>query len=230
MLWQIAAWLMHKSERLPFEEMLVQQELVSEIAASARTTRKPVVIGMVGLVGAGKSTVARKLADSMGAAVIEGDAVREALRSHGRRYDNARLIMEGMALALILQEKSAIIDADFIEPLNRARLQNMLKGVASPLFVRVWCNYDIMAGRILQAEYPPQSFFGGARSQWEGEHKGNVIKLREMWRRTPLHYRWIRQDGGKWMLRNLRFDVAATINTAEELGPQLKSVFGALPV
>jgi hypothetical protein len=79
-----------------------------------------------------------------------------------------------------------------------------------------------MTGRAITANYRnrPEDFFGGASTIWNGneQSRGSVVKLREMWRRTPHHYRWENKGGGRWILRKLPFPVLATINTGDSTG------------
>ena len=61
-------------------------------------------------------------------------------------------------------------------------------------------------------------FFGGAPSKWKGSEqtKGAAVKVREMLRRTPHHYRWVNEVGGRWILKKLPFPVFAEIDTTDE--------------
>ena len=77
----------------------------------------------------------------------------------------------------------------------------------------------MVAGRIITANYRniTEDFFGGASSKWQGseQNKGAVVKLREMWRRTPLHYHWVNKGGGQWVIKNPPCAVIADIDTTE---------------
>ncbi|MDP2918047.1 MAG: hypothetical protein Q8N68_00945, partial [bacterium] len=80
-----------------------------------------------------------------------------------------------------------------------------------------YADYDMMAGWAISAKYQnkPEDFFGGASSSWRGSDqiKGAAVKLREMWRRTPQHYRWENKGGGRWILKKLSFPIFAEIDT-----------------
>ncbi len=71
----------------------------------------------------------------------------------------------------------------------------------------------------LTADYRDSAddFFGGASSSWKGseQSKGAAVKVREMIRRTPHHYRWVNKDGGKWILKKFPFAVFAEIDTTD---------------
>ena len=99
--------------------------------------------------------------------------------------------------------------------------EKVRKAGARLVFIRTHADPHVMLGRMLQAEYrrSPDDFFGGAKSKWEGgtdQQRGVVIKFGEAWRRTPHHYRWSDEGGGKWMLKKLPFRLLADIDTTEE--------------
>ncbi len=77
-----------------------------------------------------------------------------------------------------------------------------------------------MVGRALTANYENKAddFFGSADSKWQGseQSKGAVVKVREMWRRTPNHYRWVNKGGGQWLIKNPPCKVLADIDTTDE--------------
>lgn len=219
---RIIGVMLHRRETLTPEERVVQERLMATLPVQKRKTDKQIVVPMVGLVGSGKSTVARALAAHIGATVVEGDAIRAELRKEwGERYDRARAIAENLALEVIRRGGNVILDSDFVDAHKRASLRERVRvtGVRI-IFVRTHCNLDVMVGRILTASNRDGigDFFDGASSTWKGEErvKGAVIKVREMVRRIPNHYRWVNKIGGRWVLRKLPFSVFSSIDTADE--------------
>ncbi len=71
-----------------------------------------------------------------------------------------------------------------------------------------------MIGRNMTGSY--SEFFGEAKTPWQGskQEKAAVVKLREMMRRLPHHYRWENKNGGRWIIKNPPCPVIADINTA----------------
>ena len=169
---------------------------------------------MVGAVGSGKSSVARVLAKAIGAKVIAGDAVRVELRNQSKSFSQVRNIAEKTATAILRQGRSVVLDSDFVDLKKRRSLESKAKqNGARVVYVRTFCDRDIMIGRLISAKYSPKSFFGGASSEWRGKNNGAVVALREMWRRTPRHYRWSEKGGGTFLLKKLPIKFIAEIDT-----------------
>lgn len=164
--------------------------------------------------------MAHELAKHIGATVIEGDAVRIELRKQSKRYEKSRAIAENMAIEVVKQGGNVILDLDFVDEKKRASIREKTRKAGIRLvFVRTHCDPDVMIGRILAATYHNRvdDFFGGAKSKWQGSEqlKGAAVKVREMWRRTPHHYHWVNQSGGKWVLKKFPFAVFAEIDTTD---------------
>ncbi|MBI4088574.1 AAA family ATPase [Candidatus Kaiserbacteria bacterium] len=183
-----------------------------------RKTKKPVIVALIGLVGSGRSSVARELAKRIGATVVEGDAIRVELRKQGERYERARAIAENVAIEVVKQGGNVILDSDFVDEKKRASVREKARKAGVRLvFIRTHCDLDVMVGRVLTATYHNRvdDFFGGARSKWQGseQSKGAAVKVREMWRRTPHHYRWVNKGGGQWIIKDPPCAVLADIDT-----------------
>lgn len=200
-------------------ERNIQNKFTGDLKIYKRKTKQPVIVAMIGLVGSGKGTIARVLAQKIGATVVEGDAARVLLRRKKQAYTHTRIILEQATSAILRKGGNVIIDSDFVglEKQKRVFVQAK-KHKAKVLFIRTHADFDIVTGRILEAQYKPSSFFGGARAFWEGKKKfrGAIIKLRELWRRTPNHYIWNSKNGGSWILKKLPTKLFADINTSEE--------------
>ena len=209
----------HRFERLNEGEEEAQNEFMTKLKISKRKTGTPVIVALIGLVGSGKSTVARKLASLIGATVVGGDEIRVELRKKNQSYDRARLVAENTALEILKSGGNVIMDSEHLDSKKSASLRVKAKKTkATVLFVRVFADYDVMAGRIVSADYQSNDFFGGASSKWNRsiQDRGVVVKLREMWRRTPNHYRWVNKVGGKWILKLPQFKLFAKVDTTDE--------------
>ncbi len=175
-------------------------------------TAKPVIVAIIGLVGSGKTTVARALAQLLDAAVVSNDGIRVVLRKEGVGYDQTWAIAENLAINLAQTQRNVVIDSDFVDPRKRASLRERTnKAGVRLVFVRVVCDFDVMIQRVVTGE--PDEFFNGASSLLEAPDKGRYIKLRELLRRLSLHYRWESYDGGQWVIKKFP-TVTATIDTS----------------
>lgn len=210
----------HKREKLTAKEQRAQNAFLASLKIAKRRTKKPIIVAMVGLVGSGKSSVAKELAGLIGANIIEGDKIRVLLRKEGEKYEGTRKIAENAAWEIIKQGGNVIMDFDHIDPKKRASLRTKARGVkASIFFICTYADIDVIVGRILTAAYRNRvdDFFGGASSKWKGteQSKGAVVKLREMLRRLPLHYNWKNKGGGQWVIKNPPCAVLADIDTTD---------------
>lgn len=207
-------------EKLTEKESKAQRDYFLKIdVVIKRKTKKSLIIGIVGLIGSGKSTIAKEMASLIGATVVSGDDIRVCLRKEKEKYDNARLIVENVTIEIINKGGNVVIDSDFIDRKKRVSLKEKAKKIgAKVVFIRTCADLDVMIGRIMDADYKniPKDFFGGASSVWRGTNKGAVVKLREMCRRFPHHYRWLNESGGKWVLKKPPFKVFAAIDTSDE--------------
>ncbi|MBU6414973.1 dephospho-CoA kinase [Patescibacteria group bacterium] len=183
-------------------------------------TKKSLVIAMVGLVGSGKNTIAQALAKQIGAKVIDADEIRIALRKMGKNYDATRHIAETIAGEIIRRGRNVVLASDFVDAKKRKLFENKAKQwEARVKYVRVVADRDVMIGRILSASYKntADDFFGGASTAWRGNSKyhGAIVKMREMWRRTPHHYQWVNKNGGAWLLKKLPIKFFAVIDATD---------------
>lgn len=214
----------HKVEKLTDKELKVQENYINQIEVlelTPRRTKKPVIVGIIGLIGSGKTTIAAGMSPLIGAAVVSGDGIRILLRKEKEKYDNSRLIAENMASEIINKGGNVIIDSDFIDQKKRVSLKEKAKKIgAEVIFIRTYADLDVMIGRIMDVDYKniPEDFFGGASSAWQGENKGVVVKEREMICRILSHYNAVNIGNGryKFKLKKLLFKVFAEIDTTNE--------------
>jgi predicted kinase len=213
--------MMHKRENLTKKERAAQEAFMAKLSVKKRKTKKPIVVAIIGLVGSGRSSVAKELARHIGGTIIDYDAIRIELRKQKEGYERAHVIAENVAIEVIKQGGNLVLDSDFVDKNKRASLREKMRKVSvRPVFVRTYCDFDVMAGRVLTANYRNRvdDFFGGASSKWKGseQSKGAAVKIREMWRRTPYHYCWVNQGGGKWVLKKFPFAIFAEIDTTTD--------------
>src|SRR5581483_50122 len=214
--------MLHKREKLTRKEMAAMQDYNARLKVINRKTKDQVAIALVGLIGSGKSSVSEELSRHIGATIIEGDEIRVELRRQNESYEKTRALAEQVADRVLRQGGNVILDSDFIDAKKRASLREKLKKIPGVKlhFLCAYCDLDVQVGRIISAKYDqdPIGFFSGARSLWSGDPKIKpaIVKLREMMRRIPLHYRWVNKAGGKWEIKNPPCKVLADIDTTNE--------------
>jgi len=213
---------MPKKEKLTTKEQKAQKKFLENIKIYKRKTKNPIIIAMIGLVGSGKNAVVQALSEIIGGTIIKADQIRVYLRKEGERYEGARKIAENATLEIIKQGSNVILDSDHIDVKKRASLREKAKQAKVKLFfIRTLCDYDIMSGRTITEQFPAteNDFFGGAgrKSSWkDSKTAGSVVKLREMWRRTPHHYKWEDKGGGKWIPKKLQFKILAEVDISDQ--------------
>ena len=178
--------------------------------------KQPKVVAIVGLVGSGKSSVARYLAKLIGAKIISANVIRVALRKKGKGYGQVANLAEKEASIAVKRGKNVILDSDFVTSKKRKMLERKIGKAAKIFYLRTFSDRDVLIGRLISAKYTPNDLFVGASTNWQGKNKGAVVALREMWRRTPHHYRWSEKNGGTFLLKKLPIKFVAEIDTTSQ--------------
>jgi len=208
----------HQNEKLTKKEQVVQAQIMAKLGVAhiKLMSPQPTIIAMVGLVGSGKSSVADLLAGHISALVVKGDTIRTALRREGERYERTRAIAENIALEVVKHSSNVILDSDFIDRKKRASIREKARKAGVRLvFIRTHCDFDVMLERICTND--SGEFFNNASSLSKAPDKGKYIKMRELDRRKPHHYRWLNQGGGKWIPKKLPFSIYCDIDTTNRI-------------
>jgi len=167
-----------------------------------QTHKTPFVLAMIGLVGSGKSYVAERIAALTHAEIVRGDSIRVSLGAFTQEQIRAEMVKR--VHALISAGTSVILDSDFINLVKRTNLTEIARTLEVDVyFIRVYADIDIIIGRAIAAQYDggPADVFSRTATRLMGtaQERGQVVKIREMIRRIPLHYSWSEDDaGGTW--------------------------------
>lgn len=169
--------------------------------------KPPVIIALIGIVGSGKTTVAKTIAKELGTATVESNAIRLELREEGKAYDNVRGLVLDRVKELLTKNSSIVIDSDHIDESKRNMLVALAKKMKAKLyFVRVVCDIDTALQRIAKENYSRGTF---------ALHGSPIVKTHDFIRSLPFHYEWRTtvQNGGTWKLKKLPFKITTTIDT-----------------
>jgi predicted kinase len=202
----VVDYLLTKDDLTP-RQAQVQQEFFDDLTPTPRKTAQPLIIAVIGLTGAGKSSVARELVTRLGGSIITGKKIRRVLAERGEPVTKVPTIAEHLMIEVIQQGGNAIIDSDHIniEANNRARLRKRARALGARLvLIDVFCDFYIAIKRILTA--------------WKENQTSDqaIEKLVELLDRIPHHYEWRNRDGGRWVRKKLPFTPFAEINTSAE--------------
>lgn len=140
-------------------EQLVQ-EFISHLTLPGQKAGKPFVLGIIGNLGSGKSTVARAIVNLMpGLVYVQGDSARWLLKQHDMSWgENVKRLVEGVAQQLIGQGYAVVTEAFTADRQHRERMAVWAKEVGVPLmFVRVVVDVDTCRQR-LKAKYDDHSW------------------------------------------------------------------------
>lgn len=181
-----------------------------------RTTRKPVVVLMVGLIGSGKTQVARVLADELGAVLLEGSEIYQHFERMHAREGSVRRAAEEAALVILKQGGNVIIDRDNVGWLVHSsfRLRAKVHRLAEIYTIRTTADMKKMLLRVATGQSEHFATDTAARLTLR-LHNGldHIAELSEFFCRAQLHYVIGRHNGMPVRLRKLPFPVFATIDT-----------------
>jgi predicted kinase len=135
-------------------------DFASRLALPEQKPSRPYILGIIGNIGSGKSTVVRKLAVALpGLAYVQGDSARYLLKERGMSWgENVKAVISGVTERLIAQGYAVATDAFTAEAKERERLIGQASGLGVPaLFVRVTVDAGTCKAR-LKAKYDDRSW------------------------------------------------------------------------
>ncbi len=188
----------------------IKKELIRSVHVSHRRTKQPVILAIIGITGAGLSTVARELARTLHWSIIEKNKIRVRLREEGPGFKPASTdeIHYAMLARVMKERGNVILDSDFVEKSKRKRLERFAGRFGGRVvYLHIVCDSDVMLERMIRANYnPKRDIFASV-----------AIAVREHARRYPWHYRWSGAQGGRYVPRKPPVKVLATISTTDPL-------------
>lgn len=197
------------------DEIKIQDFFEKHLTFPKRKTKETIIIAMVGLIGSGKNAVAKIFSKKIGATLIKNDDIRIELRKRKQNYSSIRIIAENLATKALAKESNIVFDSDFISKDKRTALNKKIGKKAKIFYIRTICNIDVVLKQI-ENQKTQGEFFDKAHPN----KSGLVVKISEMIRRLPNHYKWINKIGGEWKLKELPF-VDYTIDTEKNIEKQV---------
>ncbi len=186
----------------------VKKELLRGLKVSRRRTKQPVILALVGITGAGNSTIARELSRMLGWTVIEKNKIRVKLREEGPGFTvaNTNALHDALIKEILGGGGNVLLDSDAVEKTKRRLLERKAKKAgARVIYLHLICERDVMLERMLHANYHPRNDI----------FKNAAVAVREHCRRYPWHYRWSPANGGQYLLKKLPIKFFAEIDTTD---------------
>lgn len=129
--------------------------------------KHPYVVAMVGLVGSGKSSVAKEAAKKIGAVVVVADDIRIKLREDGEEYKRVDTIVHILTKYFLEKRFSVVLDKDHVHADTRNTLKKIAKDLkAKVYYIRTVCDADVLR----------------RGCAYRKSYKNQVFKIRFFWR------------------------------------------------
>lgn len=186
----------------------IKSDLIRGTRISRRNAKRPVVLAMIGVSGAGLSSVSRELSRMLHWPVIEKNKIRVRLREEGPGFTPTTTdrIHDAMLDHVLAERGNVVLDSDFVEGSKRKSLERLARHhSAKVVYLHVICDRDVMIQRMLRAGYNPKTDI----------FKSAAIAVREHSRRWLWHYRWSEAKGGQYLAKRPPVKVVATIDTTQ---------------
>lgn len=117
------------------EDIRALQSSYKEKIVAGIVQRSPqIFIGSVGLVGAGKTTVMKPLAERLQCVRISSDEIRETLKEKGYGYDMLMEIIKPIAVELAQSGYSIVFDMDCGNPRTKTLIEDLATEISVKIF------------------------------------------------------------------------------------------------
>ncbi len=187
----------------------VVSSYLSEIKIPKRRTKNLYIIAPVGLIGSGKSTVGTYIARKIGAQVVSSNYIRgRFFKPKKKEYHiYTQPVLEKIVESLLEKGVSVVLDRDNVDGKVEKKYKKILeKYRAKVVYIRVVCDIDVMIERMMKRKY----------NKKEDIITSPAVAIREMWRRTPLHYRWIIKPWPRFEFKDLKYiNFKAVLDTTD---------------
>ena len=219
-------------DKLTPEQKSLFQALIDEGSKGRPPQLPPKLFVLIGLVGAGKSSVAKHIAEKEnGTVIVNANDIRLRLRKIQNSYANDRLVGELTILGLLNRGYSVVADSDHGDERKMKSLLSQVKDVQDleVHYIRVHADFEVIAQRAIdKTASEGETIYSVAVEKSNDKISPATIRLREFWRRTPHHYDWIEEIGGQWKLKEPTLSLLADLDTGGDWEKELDKALATL--
>lgn len=136
------------------------KEFRSRLVLPAQKPDKAFLLGIIGNLGTGKSTLARMMADKLpGSIIVTADSARFLLKERNLPWgENVRVVVRGVVEGLLKDGYVVIMDGSSAETEEREQIAELATHLGIPVrYVRIKASYETSRER-LKAKYDDQSW------------------------------------------------------------------------
>lgn len=127
----------------------------NELFPDPQLERPPVVLGIIGIPGSGKTTVARHLAERTSALIVQSNSVRYLIRKYNTEHDsdyswgeNVSVVLHKVVSKLLALGEDIILDGGMLGNHHRDEMQKLVTAnEASLKFLRIWIDLPVALQR-----------------------------------------------------------------------------------
>lgn len=164
--------------------------------------KRKLLIAFIGPVGSGKTYIARRLSQRLGAVHIRTDDIRVALRKRGKSYSTAGRMAKHRAEGALEKGKSIVLDFDAVRSAKQREYRKFAKRFgARSVFIKVRTPEKIILSRLRRHRYTRRDLFQSAAEA-----------IRVYFMRRKFHQ------------RKLKSKPDFVINNARPLEPQIRRI------
>ena len=145
-------------EQEQFQQLV--QNFLSRLKLPDEKVQKPFIVATIGLIGSGRSTVAKLTAEKLkGAALVRSDSARYLLKEAGLPWgENVRQILKGVAINLLGKGYGVVFDGNAADEEDRKNVSEIASQAgASVHYIRINIDPEIAKER-KRARYDDSSW------------------------------------------------------------------------
>lgn len=157
----------------------LQQQYEAQLSKPKKKPRQPYLVCPVGIVGAGKTTVMRPLAEKMALVRVSSDDIRKLLKDNGHSYEPVHDITYAIVTKLLTEGFAVALDADCL-----SRVENIEKLATEYTIPVMWLHVK-----------PPEDYILHKLRNLEPNWLGTPLEMvANYYQQKPLHQQEFKLD------------------------------------